>query len=139
MKAPYTCLWFENQALEAAEFYCSLFEKAKILSKNGFMAVFELNGQKFMCMNGGPSYTLSPAASVVIECDSQAEIDYYWSKLTESGQEGRCGWLVDQFGLSWQVFPSILGSLFSNPEKAGRVQEQLSKMNKIDLQTLIDA
>jgi len=136
MKAPYTCLWFNNQAHEAAEFYCSLFENTKILSKNGFMAVFELNGQKFMCMNGGPSYTLSPAASLVVECENQAEIDHYWEKLTEGGQEGRCGWLVDRFGLSWQVFPGILGSLFSDPEKAGRVQEAFSRMGKIDLETL---
>lgn len=137
MKAPYTCLWYKNQAHEAAEFYCSLFEQAQIISKNGFMSLFELNGQKYMAMNGGPSYQLSHAASIVVECESQAEIDYYWEKLTDGGEEGRCGWLVARFGLSWQVFPSILGDLFADPEKAPKIQEAFSKMNKVDLDALL--
>lgn len=136
MKAPYTCLWYENKAHEAAEFYCSLFKLSKVISKNGFMSLFELNGQKYMAMNGGSKYKLSHAASIVIECETQEEIDYYWEKLTDGGEESRCGWLVDRFGLSWQVFPSILGELFSDPEKAKKVQETFSKMNKIDLEAL---
>lgn len=91
-----------------------------------------------MAMNGGTKYKLSHAASIVVECESQAEIDYYWEKLTEGGEAGRCGWLVDRFGLSWQVFPSILGELFSDPEKAAKIQEAFSKMNKIDIQTLLN-
>lgn len=136
MKAPYTCLWFENQALEAAEFYCSLFDNSKIISQNGFMAQFELNGQKYMTMNGGPKYKLSHAASIVVECETQAEIDQYWAKLTDGGEEGRCGWLTDKFGLSWQIIPSKLASFFADPEKAERVQEAFSKMNKIDIAIL---
>lgn len=89
-----------------------------------------------MAMNGGSKYKLSHAASIVIECETQEEIDYYWEKLTDGGEESRCGWLVDRFGLSWQVFPSILGELFSDPEKAKKVQETFSKMNKIDLEAL---
>ncbi|WP_420387407.1 VOC family protein [Roseivirga sp.] len=139
MKAPYTCLWYENQALDAAEFYCSLFEHSKNLGGNGFMALFELNGQKYMAMNGGPSYQLSPAVSLVVECETQKEIDHYWEKLSEGGEEGRCGWLVDRFGLSWQVIPSVLGQLMSDPDRAAGVQAAFMKMKKLDIETLLNS
>lgn len=137
-KSPHTCLWFESQALEAAEFYCSLFSGAQIIQQNGFMVLIDLNGQRYMLMNGGPRYQLSHAVSLVVECESQAEIDRYWNALVKDGQEGHCGWLTDRFGLSWQVIPSVLSKLFSDPEKGQRVQAAFGQMKKIDLEILLN-
>lgn len=138
-KSPHTCLWFESQALEAAEFYCSLFPGAQIVQKNGFMVLIDLNGQRYMLMNGGPRYQLSHAVSLVVECESQAEIDQYWNALVAGGQEGHCGWLTDRFGLSWQVIPSVLSKLFAEPQKGQRVQAAFGQMKKIDLDVLLNA
>lgn len=100
------------------------------------VVTFELNGNKFMGLNGGPKYKFTPATSFVIECESQIEIDYYWEKLGEGGKYDRCGWLNDKFGLSWQIVPAILGKLMSDPHRAARVVEAFMKMTKFDIQQL---
>jgi predicted 3-demethylubiquinone-9 3-methyltransferase (glyoxalase superfamily) len=149
------CLWFDNQAEEAAGFYTSLFKNSKIESirrygKEGFeihgqkegtvMTVnFSLNGQSFTALNGGPVFKFNEATSLQIYCDTQDEIDYYWNNLTKGGEEGQCGWLKDKFGLSWQVIPSILPELMINPAKAGRVTEAFLKMKKFDIEKLRSA
>lgn len=133
------CLWFDGQAKEAAEFYCSVFENSKITSENPMMVTFELNGRKMMGLNGGPQFKFNEAASLVVTCENQEEIDYYWTKLTEEGEESMCGWLKDKFGLSWQIVPSILGKLVSDPEKGQRVVQAFLQMKKFNIQTLLNA
>jgi len=132
----YPCLWFDGQAKAAAEYYCSIFKNSKITAENPMVVTFELKGNKFMGLNGGPKYKFSPATSFVIECDSQTEIDYYWEKLGEGGKYDQCGWLDDKFGMSWQIVPAILGKLMSDPERAPRVIEAFMKMTKFDIQQL---
>jgi predicted 3-demethylubiquinone-9 3-methyltransferase (glyoxalase superfamily) len=140
MKNPiYTCLWFDGKAQEAAQFYCSVFKNSQIVSVSPMVTIFELNERKFMALNGGPKFKFNESVSFVIDCDTQEEIDYYWQNLTESGTESRCGWLKDKFGVSWQVVPTILGSLMGNVEKAPRVVEAFMKMKKFDIQTLLNA
>lgn len=138
MKNPiYPCLWFDGQAQEAAKFYCSIFPNSKITADNQMVATFELDGKKFMGLNGGPNFTFNEAVSFVIDCDSQEEIDYYWEKLTsEGGKEGNCGWLKDKYGVSWQVVPTILPKLLGDPEKSQRVLDAYLKMKKFDIKTL---
>ena len=97
----YQCLWFDGQAKAAAEFYCSIFQNSKIISENPMVVIWELNGSKFMGLNGRPNFKFNEAISFVVDCDTQEEIDYYWNKLTEGGEESNCGWLRDKFGLSW--------------------------------------
>jgi predicted 3-demethylubiquinone-9 3-methyltransferase (glyoxalase superfamily) len=135
----YPCLWFDGQAKAAAEFYCSVFKNSKITTDTPMVVNFELNGQKFMGLNGGPHFKFNEAVSFVITCEDQAEIDYYWNKLTEGGQESQCGWLKDKFGLSWQVVPAVLGKLMSDPEKGPRVVQAFMQMKKFDIQKLMDA
>lgn len=135
----YPCLWFDGQAKAAAEFYCSIFKNSKIMEENPIVVTFELNGNKFMGLNGGPKYKFSPANSYVIECETQEEIDHYWDKLGEDGKHDNCGWLDDKFGVSWQVIPSVLHNLMADPEKSPRVIEAFMKMSKFDIQTLINA
>lgn len=132
------CLWFNGQAKEAAEFYCSIFSNSKITSANPMMVTFELNGRKMMGLNGGPQFKFNEAASLVVNCENQEEIDYYWTKLTEGGEESMCGWLKDKYGLSWQIVPTILGKLVSDPEKGQRVVQAFMKMQKFDIQTLLN-
>ena len=149
------CLWFDNQAEEAASFYTSIFKNSKIDSisrygKEGFefhgqkegtaMTVgFQINGQLYTALNGGPIFKFNEAVSFQVFCDSQDEIDYYWYKLSEGGQESQCGWLKDKFGLSWQIIPSILPKLMTDSTKAGRVTAAFLQMKKFDIQKLIDA
>ena len=102
-------------------------------------ANFSINGQSFTALNGGPLFKFSESVSLQIFCDSQDEIDYYWNKLSEGGEEGQCGWLKDKFGLSWQVIPSILPDLMRNPAKSGRVTEAFLKMKKFDIEKLKNA
>ncbi len=135
----YPCLWFDGQAKAAAEFYCAVFKNSKILSENQMVVTFELNGFKFMGLNGGPMYKFTPANSYVIECDTQSEIDHYWEKLGEGGVYSKCGWLDDKFGVSWQIVPSILGKLMSDPQKSQRVVNAFMKMSKFDIETLVNA
>lgn len=146
------CLWFEGQAEDAAKFYCSVFPNSKITEiaywpdigdvehagKPGAVltVAFELNGQGFVGLNGGPQFKFDEAVSFQIMCESQQEIDYYWDALrADGGQEGPCGWLKDKFGLSWQVFPSIMPRLLTGPDraKAARVMASFMEMSKFDL------
>ncbi|MEJ7778814.1 MAG: VOC family protein [Daejeonella sp.] len=135
----YPCLWFNGQAKEAADYYCTIFKDSKITSANPIVVNFEINGTKFMGLNGGPKYKFSPASSYVIECETQEEIDLYWDKLGEGGAYNQCGWLDDKFGVSWQVVPAILGKLMSDPEKSPRVVQAFLQMTKFDIETLINA
>ena len=135
----YPCLWFDGKAKEAAEHYCAIFPNSKITSENPIVVNFELNGNKFMGLNGGPKYRFSPANSYVITCDTQSEIDFYWEKLGEGGRYDQCGWLDDKFGVSWQVVPAILGSLMADPAKAPRVVYAFMKMTKFNIEELENA
>jgi predicted 3-demethylubiquinone-9 3-methyltransferase (glyoxalase superfamily) len=143
-------LWFDTQAEEAAKFYASVFPNSKILKtarygeagpgpKGSVMTVeFELDGQRMIALNGGPVFKFTEAISLSVDCKDQKEVDYYWSKLSQGGQESMCGWLKDRYGLSWQVNPTILGELLSGPDakKAKRVMEAMLKMKKIDIAAL---
>lgn len=135
----YPCLWFENQAKTAADFYCSIFPNSKITSENPIVVRFELNGFPFMGLNGGHHYQFSPANSYVVECRTQEEIDHYWEKLGANGKYSQCGWLDDQFGVSWQIVPAILDQLMSDPNKAPKVIEAFMQMTKFDIETLLKA
>ena len=133
----YPCLWFDGKAHEAAEYYCQVFPNSRILNKTPMVAVYELNGNRYMNLDGGPEFSFSEAISFVISCDNQDEIDHYWDKLKEGGSEGKCGWLKDKYGVSWQIVPSILGKLMSNPEKAPKVMYAFMQMKKFILADLI--
>jgi len=146
-------LWFDGNAEEAVNFYTSVFENAKIgtihrwgdsgpAPKGSVLtAEFTLEGQKFVALNGGPQYKFTPAVSFYVSCKDQKEVDYFWDKLAAGDQEHRCGWLVDKFGVSWQIIPdSLMGMLMDkNPAKSRAVMQALLKMSKIDIQTLKDA
>ena len=147
-------LWFDNNTEEAAQFYVSVFKNSRILSvsrygdagpgpKGSVMVVsFQLEGQQFTALNGGPLFKFNEAFSFVVSCENQEEIDYYWNKLTSSGgQESQCGWLKDKFGFSWQIVPTALGKLMADkdPKKANRVMQALLQMKKLDIATLEEA
>lgn len=145
-------LWFNGQAEEAMNFYISVFKNSQVVTLTRYAegmpgavgtvmtAVFQLDGQEFIALNGGPQYTFSEAISFVVNCDSQEELDHYWEKLSQGGEEGPCGWLKDRFGLSWQIVPSILGSLLKEGgDKAKRVMAALMQMKKLDIKTLQNA
>ena len=135
----YPCLWFDGKAHEAADFYCGIFPNSRILNKTPLVAVYELNGARFMNLNGGPEYSFSEATSFVISCDDQEEIDHYWSALTNGGHEGKCGWLTDKYGVTWQVVPSMLGTLMSDPEKAPKALYAFMQMKKLIMADLLKA
>jgi predicted 3-demethylubiquinone-9 3-methyltransferase (glyoxalase superfamily) len=136
----YPCLWFDGQAREAADFYCTIFPNSKIVNDSGMVVNFDLNGQFFMGLNGGNNYKFNEAVSFVIPCKDQEEIDHYWYKLiADGGMEGNCGWCKDKFGLSWQVVPTMLGELMSNPENGQRVVQAFMKMKKFDIEALENA
>jgi predicted 3-demethylubiquinone-9 3-methyltransferase (glyoxalase superfamily) len=133
------CLWFDGNAKEAAAYYCSVFKSSKVISENPIVVVFELNDTKFMALNGGPEYAFSPANSYVVTCDTQEEIDHYWEKLSEGGKPGKCGWLTDKYGVSWQVVPKILGQMMNDPEKAPKAMYAFMQMTKFDIEKLINS
>lgn len=135
-KEIYPCLWFDGKAYEAAEFYCSVFKDSEILETNPVVTTFRLNGKKFMSLNGGNMFTFNESISFVISCENQDEIDYYWAKLTEGGEESMCGWLKDKYGVSWQVVPENLGELMSDPERGGRVMKAILSMRKLDMSVI---
>lgn len=136
-KQIYPCLWFDGQARAAAKFYCGIFKDSKILSDNQMVVSFELTGRRFIGLNAGPEYKFTEAISFVVECDTQDEIDFYWEKLTaDGGSEGSCGWLKDKFGVSWQIVPSVLPQLLSDPNKAQNVIQAYMKMKKFDIKAL---
>jgi predicted 3-demethylubiquinone-9 3-methyltransferase (glyoxalase superfamily) len=134
-------LWFENQAREAADFYGSIFKNSRIINSNPMVVTFELEGQKFMALNGGPQFKFTEAISLFVDCETQEEVDYYWEKLTAGGQESQCGWLKDKYGLSWQIVPSILGKLIGDkdPKKANNALQAMLQMKKIDIAKLKEA
>ena len=143
-------LWFDTQAEEAAKFYASIFPRSKILKtarygeagpgpKGSVMTVeFELNGQRMIALNGGPVFKFTEAISLSVDCKDQKEVDRYWTRLSQGGEESMCGWLKDRYGLSWQINPTILGKLLSDKDakKAKRVMEAMLKMRKIDIAAL---
>jgi len=143
-------LWFDTEAEEAAEFYTSVFESSRIVNVTHYpegapreagmvMTVeFELNGQRFVGINGGPEFKFDEAVSFAIECETQDEIDYFWTQLSEGGEEGPCGWLKDRYGLSWQVAPTGMEELFADPDKgrAERTMKAMLGMRKLDLAAL---
>lgn len=140
MKNPiYPCLWFDGQAKAAAEFYCSVFKNSSIIADTPIVVTFELNGRKFMGLNGGPHFKFNEAVSFVIDCETQDEIDYYWNRLTEGGEESMCGWLKDKFGVSWQVVPTVLAELMSDPTRIERVVGAFMQMKKFDIEKLLSA
>jgi predicted 3-demethylubiquinone-9 3-methyltransferase (glyoxalase superfamily) len=140
-------LWFNNNALEAANFYVSLFKDSKIVSTlpgpNGTVMgiTFLLDGQEFQALNGGPHFKFTEAISLFVRAETQPEIDDLWERLSAGGEKSRCGWLKDKFGLSWQIVPPVLGQLLGDkdPAKAQRVMMAMMKMDKIDIQALKDA
>ena len=149
------CLWFDNQAEEAANFYVSVFKNSKIGSisrygKEGFeihgkkegsipTVSFQINGQSFTALNGGPQFKFNESISFQVFCETQKEIDDYWSKLTKGGEESQCGWLKDKYGISWQIVPAILPKLMTDPARAGRVTNALLQMKKFDIEKLLKA
>ncbi len=148
-----TFLWFDNSAEEAVQFYCSIFKNSRIVNttrygdsgagpKGTVMTVdFELDGQRFAALNGGPIFKFTEAISLVVNCETQEEIDYFWEKLSEGGQTIECGWLKDKYGLAWQIVPEALEDLLSeeDPEKTNRVMNEVMKMKKLDLKKLQQA
>jgi len=133
------CLWFNGNAAEAADFYCRIFNNSNKGMANPMVSTFTVNGINFMALNGGPHYTFNEAISLVVSCNSQEEIDYFWEKLTEGGEEGKCGWLKDKFGVSWQVVPSALGKIMSDHTKAQRATKALMAMKKLNIDELENA
>ena len=146
-------LWFDGKAEEAANFYVSIFKNSKIGTVNRYgehgpgpkgtvmIATFQIDGQDFIALNGGPQFKLSPAISFVVNCETQEEVDHFWEKLSAGGEKLQCGWLQDKFGISWQIIPTELPKLMSSPdrEKAGRVMQAMLQMTKIDIKRLEDA
>jgi predicted 3-demethylubiquinone-9 3-methyltransferase (glyoxalase superfamily) len=146
-------LWFDNQAEVAVKFYTSIFKDAKILSTTRYgdagpgqpgtvmTMSFELAGQEFVALNGGPVFTFSSAISFVVDCQTQAEVDFYWEKLLEGGQEQQCGWLTDKFGITWQIVPAGLGDLLysEESEKSQRAMQAMLQMKKLDIEILRQA
>ena len=146
-------LWFDTEAEEAAGFYVSVFENSRIVNVTHYteagpraagmvMTVeFELDGQRFVGINGGPEFTFDEAVSMQINCETQDEVDYYWERLSEGGEEGPCGWLKDRYGLSWQVVPTGMEELFADPDpkRAERAMREMLGMRKIDIAALRSA
>jgi predicted 3-demethylubiquinone-9 3-methyltransferase (glyoxalase superfamily) len=143
-------LWFDNNAEEAMNFYTSIFKNSKVLTVSRYpegspgpagtvmTAEFELEGQEFVLLNGGPRFQFTEAISFVVNCERQEEVDYFWERLSEGGQKSRCGWLKDKFGLWWQVVPILLAELMNDkdPEKSKRVMQAMMTMDKIEVEPL---
>jgi predicted 3-demethylubiquinone-9 3-methyltransferase (glyoxalase superfamily) len=146
-------LWFDNNAEEAANFYVSVFKNSKIGGVSRYeeagpgpvgtvmVATFQLDGQEFVALNGGPRFKFTEAISFVVNCETQEEVDEFWDKLSEGGEKSRCGWLKDRYGLSWQIVPTVLGELMQDkdPEKSNRVMKAMLQMDKIDIERLKQA
>jgi predicted 3-demethylubiquinone-9 3-methyltransferase (glyoxalase superfamily) len=146
-------LWFNDNLEEAMNFYVSIFKNSKIVSVSRYGeagpgskgkvmgATFELDGQQFLALNGGPQFSFTPAISMFVNCEMQQEIDDLWEKLSAGGEKSRCGWLKDKFGLSWQIVPSSLGEMLQdkNPEKSKNTMQAMLQMNKLDIEKLRQA
>ena len=148
------CLWFDTQAEEAAKFYCAIFKDSRIGAISRYpeagqevhhkpagsvmVVEFEIDGQTFTALNGGPNFRFNEAISLQVHCETQVEVDYFWSKLTQGGEEGPCGWLKDKYGLSWQVVPAAIPKMMTDPDRAksARVMNAFMKMKKLDIATL---
>lgn len=147
------CLWFDNQAEEAVQFYASIFKDCRVIDTMRYgetghgtpgsvlTMTFALHGQEFVALNGGPKFKFTEAISLFIACDNQQEVDEKWDKLSEGGEKSRCGWLKDKFGLSWQIVPSALDAMLQDkdPKKSNRVMQALLQMDKLDIATLRQA
>ena len=147
------CLWFDTQGEEAANFYTSVFPNSKILNISRYgeagpgpegqalTVSFELDGQEFTALNGGPQFTFSEAISFQVSCDSQEEVDRFWDTLSQGGEEGQCGWLKDRFGVSWQIVPAAMGQLLGGPDqqRSQQAMKAMLQMKKLDIQELQDA
>lgn len=132
-------LWYDGQAEEAARFYVAAFGKgSRVTSVSPMSVAFELQGQPFIALNGGPTYRFNEAVSLFVDCKDQREVDYFWRKLGEGGEPGRCGWLKDRWGLSWQVIPRALGECLGGRDRAGsqRAMEAMLRMGKLDVKRL---
>lgn len=148
-----TFLWYDNQAEEAANFYTSIFRNSKITTTNHYgdagpgpkgsvmIVKFQLDGQDFIALNGGPHFKFTPAVSLYVDCETQEEVDQLWQKLSGGGRKDRCGWVQDKFGLSWQIVPRALQTLMSDPDpkKSARVMQAMLQMDKIDINKLQEA
>jgi predicted 3-demethylubiquinone-9 3-methyltransferase (glyoxalase superfamily) len=145
-----TFLWFDDKAEEAMNFYLSVFKNSKVVSVSRYgdagpgpkgsvmVATFQLDGQEFMALNGGPHFKFTEAISLLVNCETQEEVDRFWEKLSDGGEKSQCGWLKDKYGLSWQIVPTVLGEMMQDkdPEKTKRVMEAMLQMDKIDIDTL---
>jgi predicted 3-demethylubiquinone-9 3-methyltransferase (glyoxalase superfamily) len=145
-----TCLWFDTEAEQAATFYTGIFKDSSLSAVHRhteagpgpagsvLLVEFELNGQKFSALNGGPQFTFNESVSIVVTCADQAEVDYYWNSLTEGGQEIACGWLKDKYGLCWQIVPAVFMEMMGDPdqEKVARVMRAMMTMTKLDIAEL---
>jgi predicted 3-demethylubiquinone-9 3-methyltransferase (glyoxalase superfamily) len=131
-------LWFDGKAEEAANFYVSLFSNAKVVSTSAMSTTFAIDGQQFIAFNGGPKFKFTEAISLFVSCDTQAEIDRLWDKLSEGGQKQKCGWLKDRYGVSWQIIPPLLGRMLQDKDRAKsqRVMQAMLQMDKIDIAAL---
>ena len=143
-------LWFDDKAEEAMNFYVSVFKNSKIVSVNRYgeaepgqkgkvmTATFQLNGQEFMALNGGPEYRFTEAISFFVNCETQQEVDELWEKLSDGGEKGQCGWLKDKYGVSWQIVPTALGQMLGDrdPQRSQNVMQAMLQMTKIDIATL---
>ena len=143
-------LWFDNQAEEAMNFYVSIFRNSRVVSVTRYgdagpgpkgtvmSAIFELEGQQFYALNGGPQFSFTPAISFFVTCETQQEVDEFWEKLSAGGRKNRCGWLNDKYGLSWQIIPSVLGKMLqdNDAEKSKRVMQAMLQMDKIEIEGL---
>ena len=150
-------LWFDDQAEEAVQFYLSIFKDSRLIDESltdkksedvssvdlgeAMSISFELYGQRFIAFNGGPYFKFTPAISMFVDCVDQAEVDYYWDKLTEGGEAGQCGWLIDKFGVSWQIVPSVLSEVLNHPDrlKAQQAMDAMMKMTKLDIEILLNS
>jgi predicted 3-demethylubiquinone-9 3-methyltransferase (glyoxalase superfamily) len=151
------CLWFDTEAEDAAKFYTSVFQNSRIkrISRYGkagqdvhgkkpgsvMVVEFEIEGQTFLALNGGPQFKFNEAVSLHVQCETQDEIDHFWSRLAQGGQEGRCGWLKDKYGLSWQIVPTVMADMMTDADsaKSERAMNAILKMKKLDLQSLKSA
>lgn len=137
MKTPiFPCLWLKDNAKEVAEFYCSIFPNSNILEENPVVVTFNLNGNRFMTLNDNNQFRFNDSVSFVITCETQAEIDYYWEKLTDGGVESMCGWLKDRFGVSWQVVPWNIAELMSDPVRSDNIMKAVLSMRKLDMEVI---
>jgi predicted 3-demethylubiquinone-9 3-methyltransferase (glyoxalase superfamily) len=150
-------LWFDNQAEEAVDYYVSIFKNSKIVNVTRYgedgatvsgrpkgtvmTVVFQIDGQQFIALNGGPVFTFSPAISFVVNCDTQEEVDRLWDRLSAGGEQQQCGWLRDKYGVSWQIVPTVLGALMSSPDaaKSQRVMQAMLQMTRLDINALQQA